>query len=217
MASKKTTTPPRPPTGPVDFLEFVLPAGAEIVRCGETRYPGDEFYYSSGARFSPFRAKGRPQATLYAATTEQGALSETVFHDISPKTGGVVDYARLGGVSKFTLCTTSDLVLADFTAIGLKRIRQERSEMIDSYPTAYPMTQRWARKVYTSESRWQGITWMSRQDDTSRALVLFGSRVPPGTVQVTDPADGIPLNGARIFTAIEGLATKLDILIINTP
>src|SRR5271156_7233951 len=75
-----------PPVGSLDAKLMSWGAGEIMHRVHDAVYPVDSFTPSplGNARFSPIRdSAGNVIPTLYAATTPQGALMETIFHDAS--------------------------------------------------------------------------------------------------------------------------------------
>jgi hypothetical protein len=79
-----------PPAGSLDAKLMSWGAGEVMHRVHDVVYPVDSFNPSllGNARFSPIRdSAGNVIPTLYAATTPQGALMETVFHDVPYKPG----------------------------------------------------------------------------------------------------------------------------------
>lgn len=186
-----------------------------MVRVGPQTHPGTTAYVSSRrGRFHPFSDdEGRTVATWYAAQNLQGALSESVFHDV-PAGGGVVDVARLRGQHVFTVTPVRKLKVAAFTTIGLRRLGLNRAQLIDPGPRHYPRTALWAQSVHQHPERFDGITWVSRQDDTSAAVVLFGDRVAPADLELRAEE---PLLAAEMFDHVLRLAADLKIAVIGLP
>jgi hypothetical protein len=134
------------------------------------------------ARFSPIRGPdGHVVATLYAGTTLEAALMETVLHDVpSPSAGFILTLdPRTEPRRAAHLRTAVPLRLADFTTLGLRRLGLHRSDVIDSDKTGYPATRQLAEWLYARCPGLQGIWWTSRQDDRAQAMVLFETRLPP--------------------------------------
>lgn len=139
------------------------------------------------ARFSPLRdTDANIVPTLYAGTTPEVALMETVLHDVpSPSAGFILTLSPAIESRRIArLRTAVPLRLADFTTLGLRRLGLSRSEVIDSDKGGYGTTQRLAQWLYAVRPELQGIWWTSRQDDRAQALVLFEPRMPP---QSLDP------------------------------
>ena len=105
-------------------------------------------------------------------------MSETVFHNV-PVRGRwrrIRESTLLDLILSY-LTRRRDLLLAQLSGPGLRRLRIRRSELIDSEAAAYARTANWAEAVYQCKTRFDGLLWTSRLDDTCRALVLFGTRV----------------------------------------
>lgn len=150
------------------------------------QYAADEFNpgKKGNARFSPIVDKsGKPIPTLYAGDTMACALMETVFHDV-PYTAGLKTFSK----SKLTdqvhsvLRVDATLQLVDLSSVALRKLGLTRKQLIDTEKYQYPATRRWAAAIHAADPTIQGLTWMSRQDDTSRALILFGDRIGPGSL-----------------------------------
>jgi len=79
-----------PPAGPLNATLITWECGREMHRVHDDAYPGDQFNPNSmgNARFSPIHdTDGVVIPTLYAGTTFDCALMETIFHDLPFKTG----------------------------------------------------------------------------------------------------------------------------------
>lgn len=117
--------------------------------------------------------------TLYAASDLDGALSETVFRSV-PVRG---PEKRIGRfvleplVASVVVCVR-DLILAQLFGHGLRRLGVTRLELIETDAEEYPRTIAWARALHTCGQRIDGLIWVSRQNDGTHSLMLFGDRVP---------------------------------------
>jgi len=151
--------------------------------------------------------------TLYGSNTLDGALSETVFHDVPVR--GAFRAVRQGDLTPLmisTLAPKRDLRLAQLHGHGLRRLGLRRSQLLDSEADRYPRTRPWARALHGADSELDGLIWVSRQHDTSRALVLFGDRVERGDLQVVEPP--LPLAWGPGLERVQGSAEKAGILVI---
>ena len=205
-----------PPTVPAKIKLTPWGAGTTMYRVHETVYAVDEFNSSpkGNARFSPILdPSGNVIPTLYAATTPRGALMESVFRDVSYRTGFKhVDRKRLEGRACSTLLFQTNFQLLDLSKVALRGLSIPPRRLIDTTKAHYPVTRRWAEQVYAAHAKAQGFLWSSRQDDLSLAVVLFGSRV-----QASDLLDGNlsrPLirNGVPEDFVLD-LATELRVLL----
>lgn len=171
-------------------------SGTPIHRCFDVRWGSRDSYAGDAAhpgRFSPFAPAGAATdlPVLYGASDALGALSETVFHDVPVRGTKVVPHAKLRHRLVVALAPARDLVLIDLTSAGLSRLGISRSELIESDARSYPETARWARALHDHPVGADGLVWVSRQHDTSRAVVLFGDRVASDDLDVEPSA--IPL------------------------
>lgn len=167
-------TVPAPPL-PFEPLTVVWPAGQLLYRVHGNRRRAAEFNPGAGnpARWAFFGDPVVP--VLYVAETEEAAVSESILHDL-PLTGARVfpeDYLdRVAG----RLTCDRDLRLAQFAGGGLRRIGASPATLTDTDADTYADTVRWAQAAWTL-AECDGIMWMTRHWNTSRAIVLFGDRV----------------------------------------
>jgi RES domain len=206
----------------LDPLLTTWDAGERFRRCYDLNWGARDFYAgddSHRGRFHPFVPHGgaEPLPVLYGADNFDGAVFETVFHDVPIRGIKRVPHARLLRRAVVALIPGRTLTLVDLTSDGLRRLGLARGELIDSDARSYPDTAAWARALHAHSRDIDGLLWVSRQRDTSRALVLFGDRVTPDDLEV-DP-DGVPLTlgigrgldlvaaaAARVGITITGLA-----------
>ena len=88
--------------------------------------------------------------TIYAGTTLDCALMETVFHDV-PFTAGPKIWSKASHVvgrvySQLTL--SRDLALIDLSAIALHKLGISRKDLIESDGSQYPETRAWALALH---------------------------------------------------------------------
>lgn len=198
---------PLPPAdvATLDPLLHTWPAGQQFHRCYDIDWGARESYAGTAARrgrFHPIAPNGaqEPLPVLYGASDVDGALSETVFHDVPVRGTKHVPYAMLLHRLVVALVPRRDLTLVDLTSPGLRRLELTHRELIDSDPRSYRATASWAEALHDHPSRPDGLLWVSRQHNTSTALVLFGDRVP--LEDLTAAPDSVPL----ALGAGEGLA-----------
>jgi len=139
-----------------------------------------------GGRFHPLLSHtGSLVPTFYGSNTIDGALSETVFHDV-PISGPGKSIAQsvLMPMLSSTLKPVRPLRLVQLRGFGLKRLGITRMEMIESEADQYSVTRRWGSAFYEHVGDADGLIWMSRQHDSSEAIVLFGTRVQRDELEV---------------------------------
>ena len=211
---------PGPTTAPVaESLDAKLMSWGEdeiMYRVHDTLYAVDSFNPSTfgNARFSPIQdSAGEVIPTLYAATTPQGALMETVFHDVPYKPGFKrVSVNRLKDKLSSTLVFLSKFELIDLGKIGLRRLGIHPHDLIDTTKARYPATRKWAESLYAAYPQAQGLIWPSRQDDRARAVVLFGTRIGASDLRPAGISFPLMENGV-VHEVVKELATDLKVLI----
>lgn len=202
---------------------FVLPSGVGTVtvdrnlwwRIYSSDFNPNEFNRSKNgnARFSPiFDATGEVIPTLYIASTPAIALMETVLHDIPlPSSGYILTMPSIENDSRRVAClvNTEPLTVADFSALGLRRIGLKKADIIDSEKPHYPLSRSLAEQIYQTMPTVQGIQWTSRQDDSGTVLVLFESRVNNSTLSIWHRDQSI--QDGIMFEELLGLLERLDV------
>jgi hypothetical protein len=192
----------------------MLSSGQVLRRVHLAKYKGTQFNpgFDGNARFSPIRAaSGRPIATLYAAATFDAAAMESVFHDVAHAPGFKhYDRRKLEGQVLSEVRVRHGLRLADLGSLALRKLGVQRRQLIDTEKDQYPATRRWAEAIHTRHPDIQGLSWVSRQDDSARAVVLFGDRVPAGTLQPVGRSRSL-LEDEPVLLALLDLAARIGV------
>ncbi len=220
--------PPVPPPSPVppppDFsrlvpLEETWPAWQPFVRVFAHKYPPQEFNPGRGApdprgRFHFFAGPGgRVVPALYGSDQEDGAIAETVFHDVPVEgPGRVVFESRLNGLSLTALRPTRDLRLVQLHGFGLQRLEIRPKNLTDTESSEYPRTNAWAQALHAALPHVDGLLWMSRQFNSAKALVLFGDRVAAGVLEMVAPP--LPLRLGRGRDLVDRAANDAGIGVV---
>ena len=175
---------------------------------GEQFNPGIE----GNARFSPIRnATGAAIPTLYAAVTFDAAAMETVFHDVSHAPGFKhYDKRKLERQVYSQLEVKRELTLVDLGSVALRKLGVPRKLLIDTDKDQYPATRLWAEALHSQHPKIQGLSWISRQDDSARAVMLFGDRVPGGALQQAGDSRSL-LQGETCYLALLDLAERIGV------
>lgn len=171
-----------PPPTPLDPATTTLDTGEQIYRVF-TASPGRTAVtfnpgFGAPSRFAFFGDPAVP--VLYAAATEEAAVTETLLHDI-PATGGLLPYDAYARTVMVRLTVTRPLRLAVFHGLGLRTLRVTAEDLTASAATAYPHTVRWAQAAH--DAGFDGVVWMSRLCNDSRAYVFFGDRCEKSLAQ----------------------------------
>jgi hypothetical protein len=195
-----------------------LGAGEVLHRVHLEKYDADQFNpgIHGNARFSPIQdERGEPIPTLYAGTTMPCALMETVFHDV-PHVPGFksFDKGKLVGQQHSTVEVIQDLQLADLGSLSLRKLGIPRKQLIDTEKDQYPVTQKWAEAVHHQCPEAQGLSWVSRQDDSARAFVFFGDRVPAGIFRQQGRSRSL-LEDIDAYDEVLNLADRIGVSIVS--
>ena len=181
--------PPPPAPSRLDALIHLWKQGEPLVRCHDSRFGATEFNPGRGnGRFHPFEIDGVTVPTLYGSDSTEGAISETVFQGVPLREPSpAIRHSILLSLMVSTVAPPRDLRLAQLHGHGLRRLGLARRELIDCPAVHYPKIRPWAAAFHDCEARVDGMTWVSRQHDTSLALVLFGDRVARDQLKVIEP------------------------------
>lgn len=208
---------PLPPAAALKTTLTQLKAGTILYRVHHEQFTAVQFNPGTkgNARFSPIRnAEGEPIPTLYGGVTKNCAMMETIFHDVSFAAGfKSYDKSKLDDQVISALEVKETLKLVDLATVPLRKLGITRKELIDTEKDQYPQTRQWAEALHQQCPTAQGLSWISRQDDTARAVMLFGDRVARGALCTA----GVPLslvNDATTYNDVLDLAERLDVMIV---
>lgn len=193
MSSNRPAVPrPRDLSPAVEVLE----AGSSLVRVYQRRYGPIKFNDGTAlARFRPIRsASGAVIPTAYGAHDQETAIAESILRGVSALSLGSprkrLFHIEVEGLDMAWLRTTRPLRLVRLHGLGLTRLDLLREHVIDCPESEYAYTAAWAQALYGNSSRPHGLIWTSRQNDTSRAFILWGgTRVRQDWLQL----DGDPV------------------------
>jgi hypothetical protein len=179
----------RPPD-PFDPATATLPEGHLLYRVLSATRTATDFNpgFGSPTRFGFF---GSPKVPImYAADTEDAAIAETLLHDI-PAPGGLLPYDQYATKVLVRLKVTRSVRLGVLHGTGLRRLKVTAGELTASAASSYHSTVRWAAAAHGAGL--DGLVWMSRQCNDTKAYVFFGDRCTGAFEQ--DPSH------ARIFAS----------------
>jgi RES domain len=212
LTDPQVPEPPAPAT--LDPLLKVWPSGADLWRVHKLdRRPAELNPGVDVGRFHPFSGSaGKPVATLYAASTWQGAVSETLFRDVplrgAPRTKRRAEI-ELRAMSLLRL--RREVQLVELRGTGLRRLRLQRRELIETEADQYPRSAGWAAALHQAAPKAAGLVWTSRLHDPAAAVVFFGDRVAERDFS---PVEGpIPLGIGKGLARVMELAEEAGILI----
>jgi hypothetical protein len=132
---------------------------------------------NASRRFRPVTSNGAIVPTLYGADLVEGALSESVFHDVPLRgKGRRIQRKALVQWIRSTLIPARDLQLVQLHGAGLSRLGVTHAELIESSARQYPRTAAWGQALYDAGD-YDGLVWRSRQFNDAYSLMLWGDRV----------------------------------------
>ena len=139
---------------------------------------------------------------------------EGVFHDV-PHTAGFKSFDKgdLAGQVHSTVQIEQELQLVDLASVPLRKLGVTRKQLIDTEKDQYPATRMWAVAIHRQCPQAQGLSWVSRQDDSARAVVLFGDRIPDGALRPEGNTRSL-LDDEDAYDAVLNLAIRIGINIV---
>lgn len=165
-------------------------------------------------RFHPIRdGQGGFIPTLYASDKRDGALSEVLFRGGVTASGGNIHRADLESRFLSRLVSEIDLQLVDLTGLALRRLGVTRDQLIDAPERCYRDTARWAEALHEACANAHGLTWVSRQCDTARGIVLFGDRVDASVLRPSGKPE--PLYRGRGFERVCEAAGRANVTVVS--
>lgn len=201
-----------PPPAKLHITPWTLPGSRVLHRIHQDIYQGDQFNpgIKGNARFSPISdTKGVAIPTLYAAYTFDAALMESVFHDVSHTPGYKhYDKNKLHRQVYSRVIANQNLTLADLSSVALRKLGVQRKQLIDTEKDCYPLTREWAQAIHGQHPDIQGLSWISRQDDSARAVMLFGDRIQLDTLQQVGASCGL-LQEEKTYAELLDLAERI--------
>lgn len=158
--------------------------------------------------------RGEPIPMLYGGATMDCALMKTVFHD-APYTAGfkTFDKGKPVGQAHSTVEVAQPLRVVDLASAPLRKLGITRKQLIDTEKDRYPVTRQWAEALYRQCPDAQGLSWVSRQDDSARAVALFGDRIPNGALKPLGASRSLVDDG-NAYDSVLNLADRIGVSII---
>ena len=195
---------------------IVVPAGLLLWRVSRDD-SGLAFSSSTRTnRFSPMRdGSGVIVSAWYGATSEAGAIFESVFHDIRPshRAPRVMPNQYADRVLA-PVVTVRPLTLVDLTTSGLHAIGVSRARLIESTSQRYDWTNAVASRLRAAAPTADGFVWVSRAQDTSRCVVLYADPGRTSMLAVAPTGGPIPLDVGPGLALLRALATAARITVV---
>lgn len=105
----------------------------------------------------------------------------------------------------------SDLCLAELHGHGPAAIGATHADLFGPM-RFYRITAAWAKAIRWGTPQAQGLAWMSRQDNTARAVMLWGDRVPAGVLQAVAAPE--PVDVGPALRRLEAFAARARIVLV---
>jgi hypothetical protein len=151
--------------------------------------------------------------TLYGAGGHNGAISETVLHDIP--ISSVAKQVRMGRFDTVLLSTIApkrDLNLIQLHGHGFQRLNVSRRDLIETEASSYGALAEWGQALHDCPIHPDGLVWRSRLYDDDYAILLFGDRVSRRDLGVVAPS--LPLALGRGLELVQTAAEAAGIALI---
>ncbi|WP_321935292.1 RES family NAD+ phosphorylase [Paraburkholderia sp. J8-2] len=146
-------------------------------------------------RFAPITLPGgEPAHTWYAASRFDCAIMESVFHDLPLAPAGAFDVDKLEYFRIARVRFRGDLSCVSFHSAFLPQLGLTRTQLVDSLPTFYGQTRKWAQAAIEQRSDAQAIAYGSRRHDVGRCVMLIRQRL-------ADPANPFELLDDQLLAA----------------
>lgn len=193
------------------------PAGVELWRVARDHHGlRPSVSPARSNRFSPvLDARGAVIPAWYGSTTTKGAIFETVFHDVrtSDREPRVLPPAYVDRTLA-PVRTVRAILLIDLTTTGLHAIGLSRARLIESRPTTYQWTRSIAARLLAAIPDADGMTWVSRADDTSRSAVLYLPADRPSVLEPDPTRAPLALGAGAGLSLVRQLATDARITLL---
>ena len=208
---------PRRPNGTPRTIEW--PAGRALWRVSKDA-TATRFSRRTGRlfRFSPIvSSDGTVVPAWYGATSQAGAIFESIFHDVRPshRDRRIAPNQYIDRILA-PVVTARSLTLVDLTTDGLHSIGISRAALIESTSRRYRWTIEQAVLVRTAAPAADGFVWVSRARDTGLSVVLYGNREDRGDPEMLMPGEGpaLPLGIGAGLELLRTLAEAARITIV---
>lgn len=208
---------PIPPANLADLVKTTSwPAGVTMHRIHPDQFGATEFNpgRAGNARFSPIaNKKGGSIPTIYAGSTLECVAMETLFHDVPFEPGlKTVAKRKLRRHNHSQIEASADLTLVDLSNTALRKLGIGRVDLIETDKDIYPQTRQWAVAIHAQCPDVQGLSWVSRQDDRARAVMLFGDRMLRDPLRTVAPSQDI-VNDPATYAQLVDLADTIGVKI----
>ena len=142
---------------------------------------------------------------MYAGSTVDVAVAETLLRDLSPDDTGIrqLPLPKVAGRRISAIEVTADLELVSLrSGTDLGAVAQDTwLTMCD--PRDYAQSRHWAHWIRSHAKSAAGYVWLSRREPGAAAYVLFGDRFSPSVISPTVHPD-VPVGDEADFDTARG-------------
>lgn len=166
-------------------------------------------------RFRPVFAEGSVVPTIYGSDEEDGAICETVFHDVSlSDPAPSILRAALLPLVLSPISPQRELKLAALTDPHIKALKVTHADLIETDAAQYSETVPWAQAIYDDSAGFDGIVWHSRQHHGTLTTLLWANRVDRFGDLAADPTTPpLPLYHGYGFAKVAAVASAMNVTI----
>lgn len=173
---------------------------AELWHVYKDPFSATSFNPCANGRFAA-RAAAPPRAMLYAGSTSDCALWETVLRDVVPQMHPAhsVDIPSVAGYHIARLRLKHNACILNLAPLGLRLLfggdkkRRNRISLLATVPK-YPTTHSEAVRLLKAFPETAGVSWISRQTGEDRAYIFYES---PLSSDVFEDIESIALSHSR--------------------
>ena len=129
-------------------------------------------------RFAPIRDLGGICIpSLYAGSTLDSAIFETVFHDIGTSNQNIVPIQDVKRYNHLLFENKRILIFAELRAPDLLKWGIDLQQLVASPPKYFQLTAKWAEAIHNQFETVDGLVWTSNKCDPDSAYLFFGDRI----------------------------------------
>jgi hypothetical protein len=216
--TRRAACPPPPPVGQLATLHFhTLTPDDTLYRIYRGADPAQFRITAGNNRFDPLSSPWDATKVLYAGSTKEVAISETVlrWHDrVAAGAKIILARSQLAGRQLVGLRFNRPLRLLDFTGFGMKPLAElvgdaRAEDIFLSDASQYSLTQQWGAWLRSTYPDAAGLRWMSRQHNSSACYVLFEDTCSGLELKPTEAAESLE-PGTRAFKLLEECLEALN-------
>lgn len=213
-----TSTPLPYDCSPSKVKIVTLKKGHLLHRVHPSKYKGNQFnpVKTANTRFSTILdERDDVIPVLYAAESLEGALMETVFHDVPYVPGlKVVAKENLQNHHHTELRVEEEIKVVELTTITLRKLGVTPAKLLTSESIEYPFSRKFAEEIYKLNPESQGMRWVSRQHNEEKVYVFFEPRLNKSSISIhIAPLDIVEDDDT--YEKVLDLADILDVNIVD--